>query len=167
MSLSRKQLAPLPQGGEAGLARKLVQGAAVAAPKLTKQVTTKSKGDVAEALALAYLRQRGLRLIQANYATPGRGGGEIDLIMRESDGTLVFVEVRQRASQSHGGAGASITAAKQRRIIFAARHYLMRLASPPPCRFDALLIHGTPLAGAAPEDCGARIEWLQGAFDAF
>jgi len=167
MSLSRKQLAPLPQGGEAGLAKKLVRGAAAAAPRLTKQVTTKSRGDAAEAIALAYLRQRGLRLIQANYATPGRGGGEIDLIMREPDGTLVFVEVRQRASQSHGGAGASITPAKQRRIVFAARHYLMRLASPPPCRFDALLIHGTPLAGAAPEDCGACIEWLQAAFDAY
>jgi len=168
MSLSRKQLAPPPPDGvAAGLAKKLVTGAAAAAPKLTKQVTTKSRGDAAEAMALAYLRQRGLRLIQANYATPGRGGGEIDLIMREPDGTLVFVEVRQRASQSHGGAGASITVAKQRRIVFAARHYLMRLASPPPCRFDALLIHGTPLAGAAPEDCGACIEWLQAAFDAY
>lgn len=167
MSLSRKQLAPPLDGVAAGLAKKLVQGAAAAAPRLTKQVTTKSRGDAAEVIALAYLRQRGLRLIQANYATPGRGGGEIDLIMREPDGTLVFVEVRQRASQSHGGAGASITTAKQRRIILAARHYLMRLASPPPCRFDALLIHGTPLAGAPPDDCGARIEWLQAAFDAF
>ena len=31
--------------------------------------------------------------------------------MRAPDGTLVFVEVRQRASRSHGGAGASIGAA--------------------------------------------------------
>jgi putative endonuclease len=159
MSLSKKQLAPSsPDGVVAGLA------------KITKQITTKStksRGDAAEALALAYLRQRGLRLIQANYRTPGRGGGEVDLIMRAPDGTLVFIEVRQRASASHGGAGASITAAKQRKIIFAARYYLMRLANPPPCRFDALLIHGTPLAGASPEDCGACIEWLPAAFDAF
>ncbi|MDQ3059327.1 MAG: YraN family protein [Pseudomonadota bacterium] len=133
---------------------------------LPQQVTTKSRGDAAQALALAYLVRRGLRLVQANYRTPGRGGGEIDLIMRAPDGTLVFVEVRQRASASHGGAGASITPAKQRRIIFAARYYLMRLASPPPCRFDALLVHGTPVNGAAPEQCGARIEWLQSAFDA-
>lgn len=167
MSLSRKQLAPPPGGVETGVAKMVAKSAAAAAPSLTKQVTTKSKGDAAEALALAYLRQRGLRLIQANYATPGRGGGEIDLIMREPDGTLVFVEVRQRASQSHGGAGASITAAKQRRIVLAARHYLMRLPNPPPCRFDALLIHGTPLAGAPPDDCGACIEWLQAAFDAY
>jgi putative endonuclease len=167
MSLSRKQLAPPPpEGVEADLAKMLVGGAAVAASRLAKQVTTKSRGDAAEALARAYLARQGLKLVRANYRTPGRGGGEIDLIMRAPDGTLVFVEVRQRATQSHGGAGASITTAKQRRIIFAARHYLMRLASPPPCRFDVLLIHGTPAPGAALDACGARIEWLPAAFDA-
>ena len=92
--------------------------------------------------------------VARNYRTPGRGGGEIDLIVRDPrDGTLVFVEVRQRSSASHGGAGASITVAKQRRIVFAARHYLMRLRTPPPCRFDVVLVE-------------ERIEWLQGAFDA-
>lgn len=170
MSFSRKQVSP-PQGRAAGVAKEAAANAAgahqaQAACAPSRQVTTKSRGDAAEAIALAYLRQRGLRLIQANYRTPGRGGGEIDLIMRAPDGTLVFIEVRQRASDSHGGAGASITQAKQRRIIFAARHFLMRLASAPPCRFDVLLIHGTPADGATLEDCGARIEWLQAAFDA-
>ena len=51
-----------------------------------------------------------------------------------------------------GGAGASISATKQQRIIFAARHYLMRLSSPPPCRFDVVLV----------ED---RVQWLKAAFD--
>lgn len=169
MSFSRKQVSP-PQGRAAGVAKGAVTSAAgiqaEAACVPSRQVTTKSRGDAAEAIARAYLARQGLKLVQANYRTPGRGGGEIDLIMRASDGTLVFVEVRQRASDSHGGAGASVTTAKQRRIIFAARYYLMRLASPPPCRFDVLLIHGTPAAGAALEDCGARIEWLQAAFDA-
>jgi hypothetical protein len=36
-------------------------------------------------------------LVETNYRTPGRGGGEIDLVMRAPDGTLVFVEVRQRS----------------------------------------------------------------------
>ena len=167
MSLSRKQLAPSsPEGVDAGVAKSVAKGAPTAAPRLIKQVTTKSRGDAAEALALAYLVQRGLRLLQANYRTPGRGGGEIDLVMRAPDGTLVFVEVRQRASDSHGGAGASITTAKQRRIIFAARYYLMRLASAPPCRFDVLLIHGALAGSASPAAGSARIEWLQGAFDA-
>ena len=115
--------------------------------------TTKAVGDAAEDAALAHLQAAGLRLVARNYRTPGRGGGEVDLILRERDGTLVFVEVRRRGSASHGGAAASITATKRRRIVFAARHYLMRLASPPPCRFDVVLVE-------------ERVTWLRAAFDA-
>jgi putative endonuclease len=117
--------------------------------------TTKQRGDAAEDSALHYLQERGLRLLERNYRTPGRGGGEIDLIMRAPDGTVVFVEVRQRKSASHGGAGASVSALKQRRIVFAARHYLMRLRSPPPCRFDVVVLES------------AGTEWLQAAFQAY
>ncbi len=125
-------------------------------PQIKAKVgTTKQVGDAAEAAALHYLQQSGLRLLERNYRTPGRGGGEIDLIMRAPDGTTVFVEVRQRKSASHGGAAASVGATKQRRIIFAARHYLMRLREPPPCRFDVVLL----------EHDG--IQWLQAAFDAY
>ncbi len=94
-------------------------------PQIKAKVgTTKQVGDAAEDAALHFLQQSGLRLLVRNYRTPGRGGGEIDLIMRAPDGTTVFVEVRQRKSASHGGAAASISPLKQRRIIFAARHYL-------------------------------------------
>ena len=62
--------------------------------------------------------------------------------------------MRQRASRSFGGAAASVSHVKRRRIVFAARHYLMRLSQPPPCRFDVVSVE----AGA--------IEWLRGAFDA-
>ena len=116
--------------------------------------TTKQAGDAAEDRALAHLVVGGLKLLARNYRTPGRGGGEIDLVMREPGGTLVFVEVRRRASGAFGGAAASIGYAKQRRIVFAARHYLMRLAQQPPCRFDVVSVE----AGG--------IEWLRGAFDA-
>lgn len=119
-----------------------------------KARSTKQVGDAAEALALQHLQRAGLLLLERNYRTPGRGGGEIDLIMRAPDGTCVFVEVRQRKTASHGGAAASVSAVKQRRIVFAARHYLMRLRSLPPCRFDVVAVE----AGV--------IDWLQGAFDA-
>jgi len=152
MWFSRKQADQLPTRDAAG-------GAAA----VPKQVTTKSRGDAAEAAARAWLARAGLRWVESNYRTPGRGGGEIDLIMRAPDGTLVFVEVRQRANASHGGAGASISGAKQRRIIFAARHYLMRFASAPPCRFDVVLVHG---ALCGPGNSVAEIEWLPAAFDA-
>lgn len=121
----------------------------------SKSGTTKQRGDAAEDAALAHLRAAGLVLVARNYRTPGRGGGEIDLIMRvPHDGTLVFVEVRRRASGTHGGAGGSVTGLKQHRIVFAARHYLMKLRTLPPCRFDVVLLEGE------------GIEWLQGAFDA-
>lgn len=122
--------------------------------------TTRQRGNAAEDAALAHLRAAGLQLLERNYRTPGRGGGEIDLIVRErggaaGGGTLVFVEVRSRASGAFGGAGASIGAAKQRRIVLAARHYLQRFGSaPPPCRFDAVLVEGQ------------QLQWLRGAFDA-
>lgn len=116
--------------------------------------TTKRVGDAAEDEALQYLQAQGLRLVMRNYRTPGRGGGEIDLIMRASDATLVFVEVRKRASEGHGGAAASVGRTKQRRIVFAAQHYLLRLGAPPPCRFDVVLL--------GPDG----VQWLQAAFDA-
>lgn len=150
MWFSRKQVA----GSAAGD----VKAVAKAVPG---QVTTKSRGDAAEAAALAHLAKAGLKLVEANYRTPGRGGGEIDLVMRARDGTLVFVEVRQRSGDQHGGAAASIGAVKQQRIILAARHYLTRFASPPPCRFDVVLVNGALGQGG---DSG--IEWLPAAFDA-
>ena len=120
---------------------------------LSGRISTKQRGDAAEDAALEHLCAAGLSLVARNYRTPGRGGGEIDLIMREPDGTLVFVEVRQRRSGTHGGAGGSITGLKQHRIIFAARHYLQRLRVTPPCRFDVVLVE-------------ERLQWLQAAFDA-
>jgi putative endonuclease len=116
--------------------------------------TTKQKGDAAEDRALRHLQAQGLELVQRNYRTPGRGGGEIDLIMRDTDRTLVFVEVRKRRSSQHGGALASVTFAKQRRIVFAAQHYLLKLRQMPPCRFDVIAVEGEDL------------QWFKAAFEA-
>jgi putative endonuclease len=124
---------------------------------VAKGPTTKAVGDAGEAHALEHLQAHGLRLVRRNYrvaAGPRARGGEVDLILRERDGTLVFVEVRARATASHGGAAASVSASKQRRLVFAAQHFLAALPSPPPCRFDVVAIDGD------------RLEWLRGAFDA-
>jgi putative endonuclease len=120
--------------------------------------TTKATGDSGEERALEHLIARGLMLVARNFKTPGRGGGEVDLIMRSADGTLVFVEVRQRKSANFGGAAASISATKRRRIVFAAQHYISRLARIPPCRFDVVSLQG--------QGQDMQIEWLQAAFDA-
>ena len=124
--------------------------------EFTRRRTTKAIGDEGEALALAHLQRAGLVLVERNYRVargPHARGGEVDLILRERDGTLVFAEVRARAGANHGGAAASIGAVKLERLRFAAHHYLARLPEPPPCRFDVVAI-----------DNGC-IEWLPGAFD--
>ena len=73
--------------------------------------------------------------------------------MQAADGTVVFVEVRRRSRSDHGGAAASIGRVKQRRIIFAAQHYLMRWRRLPPTRFDVVTLEVTGL------------QWLPAAFD--
>ena len=109
----------------------------------------------AEERAARHLRAAGLILLHRNYRCRL---GELDLVARDG-ATLVVAEVRLRASTQFGGAAASITRAKQRRIVLATRHLLARYPSLQrlPIRFDALLV---------PADDGP-IEWLRAAFDAY
>ncbi|MEF8730610.1 MAG: YraN family protein [Candidatus Accumulibacter meliphilus] len=112
-------------------------------------------GLLAERLAAAFLERNGLSILARNYRCRG---GEVDLICEDRQ-VLVFVEVRLRRNTAYGGAAASITRAKQGRIILAARHYLAshRARREPECRFDCLLLDA--LSEAA-------IEWLRDAFAA-
>jgi putative endonuclease len=113
-------------------------------------------GRDAEERARRFLEAKGLRLLERNYRVargPSRRGGEIDLILLDRDGTLVFVEVRARRDTLGGGAAASVGPAKRARLVFAAQTYLARLERIPPCRFDVVAIDGD------------RVQWLRAAFD--
>ena len=108
---------------------------------------------------LQHLLAQGLTLVERNYRVargPSARGAEVDLIMRapDADGTLVFVEVRQRSGRTHGGAAATVTRGKQRRCILGAQFYLSNLKVWPPCRFDVVAIDGE------------EVTWLPAAFDA-
>ena len=123
-------------------------------------MTTKDVGDAGEAQALAHLRGQGLTLVERNYRVargPNARGGEVDLILREPDGTLVFVEVRTRRGSAFGGAAASVGVTKQRRLVLAAQHFLQRFKTLPACRFDVVTVEG--------QGAQARIEWFRAAFD--
>lgn len=113
-------------------------------------LTTVDRGREAEAVAARYLEARGLRVVARNYRIRG---GEIDLICRDGD-ELVFVEVRLRRRSDFGGAADSITWHKRRRLILAARHYLLRQPGLP-CRFDCVLL-------SAPS--AEHLEWIRHAF---
>lgn len=108
-------------------------------------------GQAAEALAAAYLQRHGLELLERNYRCRH---GEIDLIMRDGE-EVVFVEVRLRSSAAFGGAGASITSAKQHKLARAAEHYLLQHGSTP-CRFDAVLLDAL---------AERNLQWLKNAFE--
>ncbi len=106
-------------------------------------------GRLGEERALAHLSAAGLVLVERNFLCKV---GEIDLIMQHG-AHLVFVEVRRRAPGRFGGAAASVTPAKQRRLVHAAQFYLQRYRQPPPCRFDLVAIDGE------------KLSWIQNALE--
>lgn len=108
-------------------------------------------GSAAEQRAADLLVQAGLAIVDRNWRCRA---GELDLVAHDGP-VLVFVEVRARTRDACGGARASITPAKQARLLRCAQHYLQhRGGPPPPCRFDLVLFQ----AGA--------LEWMRNAFDA-
>jgi putative endonuclease len=110
-------------------------------PLTGKRTARQILGQAGEDSALDYLGRNGLTLVERNFRCRG---GEIDLVMQHGD-VLVFVEVRKRADNRYGGAAASVTAAKQARLMLAAQIYLQRYRSPPACRFDVVAIDGSAL----------------------
>ena len=113
-------------------------------------------GERGEALAEAWLTERGYTVAERNYRCPY---GEIDRIMREGE-RLVFVEVKTRRNSDYGSPAESVTPFKQRQISRAALHYLQKNeAEERPCRFDVvevLLLDGAP----------PQVRHLPGVFDA-
>ncbi|MEW9581373.1 YraN family protein [Paraburkholderia sp. DGU8] len=105
--------------------------------------------------AREFLQRQRLRFVAHNVSCRG---GEIDLVMRDRDGALVFVEVRARAQRRYGGAAASIGWHKKQRIVRAAQHYLATRSAAwrdqPACRFDVIAFDG------------GRLVWLRDAFRA-
>lgn len=113
-----------------------------------------------------YLAARGLEIIERNYHAPTvrhapSVGAEVDLIARQpsDDGTstIVFVEVRSRASSAHGSPLETVDRRKQRRIIRAATAWLVEhdLWERVAVRFDVVAVVGDQ------SPC-----WIQGAFEA-
>ena len=112
-------------------------------------------GRRGEAVAARFYQKQGCLLVAHNYSLPV---GEIDLILREPDGTLVFCEVKTRAKDSLDTPAAAVNAAKQRRIIASAALYLQSTRqSDEPVRFD--------VAEVVPLDSGRwMVHIIKGAF---
>ena len=99
-----------------------------------------------EDLACAELQRRGYAILARRYRTRH---GEIDIVC-EHQGTIVFVEVRARASAEFGRAAESVTDAKKRKVSAMAVDYLARNEIVNrPCRFDVVAVDNA--MGALPE----------------
>ena len=95
---------------------------------------TYQKGLSGEQKAIAYLQNRGMVLLLQRYRSPF---GEIDLVMR-ADETLVFVEVKARATQGAGAGLLAVNRRKQKRMLLTALQYMGENACDCPIRFDVV-----------------------------
>jgi putative endonuclease len=111
-------------------------------------------GRSGEQSAERFLCRKGMAVVARNYRCPQ---GEIDLVMRDGD-TLVFVEVRQRASTAYGSPLETVSAAKQRKLTAAAQHFLLsqKISSRQALRFDVI--------GIVSGDAGETMDWIANAF---
>lgn len=117
-----------------------------------KRRTTQAVGAEFEARALAFLQHQRLRIVARNVRCRR---GELDLVMREPDGMLVFVEVRARTRRGYDGAAASVGWRKRQRLVAAAQFFLARCTGElPACRFDVVAFDN------------GRLVWLRDAFRA-
>lgn len=85
-----------------------------------------------------YLSRRGCKTIARNYAY---SGGELDLVMADADGTIVFVEVKTRQSEDFAAAKSAVNAKKQKKMIRTARRFLREFSiTDRPLRFDVVTV---------------------------
>lgn len=119
---------------------------------MTAKTPAQSRGRWAEDRALAFLQERGLRLVERNYRCRY---GEVDLIMEDGK-TLVFVEVRYRASQRFGGALESVDRRKQSKLLITANCFLKERRHEGAARFD--------VAALSPAAEGYAVQWVKDAF---
>jgi putative endonuclease len=95
-------------------------------------------GKWGERRAANYLNRHGMKKICSNFKTRA---GEIDLIMAEADGTVVFVEVKTRSNEDFSDAENAITSTKQHRISAAAKYFAAKYQlQDRPMRFDVIII---------------------------
>ena len=124
----------------------------------TLKISATRSGRVAgarwEKVAESFLSAKGLNLLHRNFSCRF---GEIDLVM-EDGATIVFVEVKYRASNRHGSGADAVTLQKQRKICRTAAWFLARnpRRAEQACRFDVISI----VTGQGDQD----IRWIRNAF---
>ena len=117
--------------------------------------TTKTLGDLGETAVAVYLKQRGYALLERQWRCRF---GELDLVARDRQGTICFVEVKLRSSVTHGLPREAVDARKRRRLLTAASCYLAARQTDAPCRFDVAEVYTDEHHSVT------KIEYLEDAF---
>jgi putative endonuclease len=85
-----------------------------------------------------FLRNRGFKTLARNFTCRT---GEIDLIMTDKAGTIVFVEVKTRSDERFVETERTVSPGKQAKMIKASRYFLSRhKIEERPCRFDIVMV---------------------------
>jgi putative endonuclease len=112
-------------------------------------------GVLGEKAAVKHLRRRGCRILERNWQTDR---GEIDLIA-EKKGTIHFIEVKTRRSDTHGAPEEAVGQSKQSRVRELAQTYLEQFRQPPAeTSFDIVSVT------VGQKGRGVDVEWIPAAF---
>jgi len=98
----------------------------------------KALGKWGEKQCEKFLKRKSYKTLAKNYACKR---GELDLVMADRDGTVVFVEVKTRTTQDFAEAEDAITLPKKQRLARASQYFLkVHKIEDRPCRFDVVTI---------------------------
>jgi len=114
----------------------------------------KELGKRGEEIAIAFLKKHHYKILEKNFRCKF---GEIDIIAIEGR-TLVFIEVKTRASLAYGSPQMSVTVKKRQQLLKVALYYLqMKKLFDQDARFDVVAIEMTPEK--------SRVELIRNAFE--
>lgn len=106
-----------------------------------KEQNKRSIGTKYETMAAEYLTEHGYKIIERNYRNKY---GEIDIIAEDTDGVMVYIEIKYRSSKKCGDPLEAVDYRKQKKISRTAfYHYAGNgYNEEKPCRFDVIAIYG-------------------------
>lgn len=101
------------------------------------ETATQALGRYGEELAAQFLVAAGMVVLARNWRC---AQGELDLVVRDVDGTVVFVEVKTRAGTGFGEPAEAVGRVKARRLRVLACRWLLenRQSGAPDLRFDVI-----------------------------
>ena len=102
-------------------------------------MNTKTIGNIGEDIAISFLNLKEYKILEKNYRFKHE---EIDIIAKNKNNTICFIEVKIRFSENYGSGKEAVNLKKQKSILKVATAYLKYNIKniDTPCRFDVINI---------------------------